>query len=59
VFEGDCVVDGECPVSHPAFDIAAAQIEAIIEPDGVADDIGRESMALVCIHTSILSRSMP
>ena len=34
-----------------------AKIEFIVEPDGVADDIWRESVALVCNHQPILSTS--
>jgi hypothetical protein len=34
-----------------------AEIEAIIEPDGVADDVWRETMSLVSIHGPILSIS--
>ena len=34
-----------------------AEIEAIVEPDGIADDIGRESVAFVCVHPPILSIS--
>ena len=30
------------------------QIESVVEPDGVADDVGRESVALVSIHPPIL-----
>jgi hypothetical protein len=32
-----------------------AQIEAIVKPDGVGNDIGRESVAFVCVHSPILS----
>jgi hypothetical protein len=31
-----------------------AEIEAVVEPDGVGDDIGRESVAFVDVHTPIL-----
>jgi hypothetical protein len=34
---------------------AVAQVEPIVEPNGVADDIGWESMALVGIHSPILA----
>jgi hypothetical protein len=36
------------------FNIAMAEIESIAEPDCVADDIWRESVALVGIHQPIL-----
>ena len=32
-----------------------AQIESIVEPDCIGDDVGWESVALVCIHAPILS----
>jgi hypothetical protein len=31
------------------------EVETIIEPDGLADNVRRESVALVCIHLPILS----
>ena len=31
-----------------------AEIEAIIEPDGVGDDIWREAVTFVCFHPPIL-----
>jgi len=34
-----------------------AEIKSIAEPDGVGDDIGRESMALVGIHGAIVAIS--
>ena len=51
--------DSDTAFSEKIFDISVAEIEAEVQPDGVADDIGRESMALVCIHEPILSKSMP
>jgi hypothetical protein len=35
---------------------AMTEIESIVEPDCVADDVWRESMTLVCIHPPILSK---
>ena len=35
-----------------------AQVEAIVEPDGVGNDIGRESVSLVCAHAAILPISV-
>ena len=34
-------------LSHEILDVAAAQIEAMIEPGIVLNDLGRESVALV------------
>ena len=47
--------DTNAPFSEQIFDIPVAQIEAIAEPDGVADDVRRDSMSLVCIEHPILS----
>ena len=33
-------------LSQEIFDIAVAQVEAIIEPDCVGEDVGRESMVM-------------
>jgi hypothetical protein len=49
-------------VAIPAFseqilDIAVAEIEAIVEPDGITDDFRRESMAFISIHSPILAIS--
>ena len=46
--------DGDTSLSEKIFDISMAQVEAIVEPDGVGDDIWRESVALVGIHGPIL-----
>jgi hypothetical protein len=41
-------------LSQEILNIAVTQIESIVKPDGVADDIGWESVAFVCIHPPIL-----
>jgi hypothetical protein len=38
--------DSDASLSKEIFDIAVAQIEAIVEPDGVGNDIGWESMVM-------------
>ena len=38
------------PVDLRYLDISMAEIESIVEPDGVADDIGRESVSFICVH---------
>jgi hypothetical protein len=37
------------------FDIAVTQVEPVVQPDCVGNDIGWESVALVCIHGKILA----
>ena len=49
-FSSDC----NATLSQQIFDIAVAQVESVVEPDGVTDDVGRESVALVGIHRLIL-----
>ena len=49
-FAADC----DATFSEEIFDIAVAEIEAVVEPDGVTDDVRRESVAFICIHGTIL-----
>jgi hypothetical protein len=37
--------------------LSVAEVEAIIEPDGVENDVGREPVALASIHPPILAIS--
>ena len=46
--------DGYAPLSQKIFDIPVAETEAIIEPDGIGNDIWRESVPFVGIHGPIL-----
>ncbi len=56
--KADCfATDGNTPLSQKIFNISMAEIESIVEPYSVADDIWRESVTFVCIHPSILSIS--
>ena len=41
--------------SEQVLDIQVAQVKAIVQPDGVGNDIGWESVAFVNIHAAILS----
>jgi len=53
--EADCFSrHSDAPLRQEIFNIAAAKIESIVKPDGVADDIGWESVAFVCIYLPIL-----
>jgi len=47
--------DGDTSLSEKIFDISMAQVETIVEPDRVADDIGWEPVALIGVHGSIVS----
>jgi hypothetical protein len=41
------VTDLNATLSEQLLDITLAQVEPVVEPDGVADDLGREAMASV------------
>jgi hypothetical protein len=44
--------------SQEVFNVTVAEIESVVEPNGgVTDNMGRESVTLVCIHGPILSIS--
>jgi hypothetical protein len=47
--------DSDASFGEKVFDISVAQIEAIVEPDSVADDIWRESVTFVGVHPPILA----
>jgi hypothetical protein len=51
-FGGGCVVNSVSALSQEIFDISVTEIEAVVEPDGLADDIWWESMALVDISST-------
>ena len=46
--------DGYPAFSEQIFDVTVTQVEAIVEPDGIGNDIWRESAAFVGIHPPIL-----
>jgi hypothetical protein len=47
--------DSDASFSEQIFDIPAAEIETVVEPDSVGNDIGWESVAFVSSHPAILS----
>jgi hypothetical protein len=49
--------DSDTPFSEEIFDIPVAEVEAIVQPNCIADDIGWEPVSFVCIHPPILSKS--
>ena len=49
------VTERATTISEKIFDISMAEVESIVEPSGVADDFGLESMTFVYIHRPILS----
>ena len=44
------VRDQDAPLGQEIFGVAEAETEAVTEPDGVADDLGRESIAVVALR---------
>ena len=46
--------DDNASFSEHIFNIAMAEIKAIIQPDDIGNDIWRESLAFVGIHEPIL-----
>ena len=54
--------DGLVGEEHPAFgenklDLSQAEAEHVIQPDGVADDLGREAMTIMWIRGSLHAAS--
>jgi hypothetical protein len=51
------IADSDASLSQEVFNISMTQVEAIAEPDGVTDDIGRKPVKLVGIHGASLANS--
>ena len=51
------VANDDASLSQDIFNIAVAQVEAIVEPNPLTDDISRESVIFVSIHGAILTIS--
>ena len=49
------VADSDASLSQQIFYIAMTKIKSIVEPDSVTDDVGWESVTLVCIHWPTLT----
>jgi hypothetical protein len=47
--------DGDASFSKEIFNISVAEIEPVVEPDGVGDNIWRKSVAFIYVHGPILS----
>ena len=44
------VADRNTPFGQQVFDIPMAQVESMIQPHRVADDVGRKTVALIDCH---------
>jgi hypothetical protein len=53
------VSDDDPALCQEIFDISEAQTEAVVEPDGVADDLRRESVSAVAWCVVIHTASLP
>ena len=47
--------DDDASFSQEVFDITVAEVEAVVEPDGVGGDVSWESVPFVGIHGTILA----
>jgi len=56
--EPDCfITDSNSTLGEEIFDISIAEIEPVVQPDCVTDDIWWESVAFVGVHRLILPNS--
>ncbi len=46
--------DGDASFGKQIFDVAVTQIESVVQPDSIGNDICWESVAFVCVHLLIL-----
>ena len=49
----------DAPLGEEIFDIPEAQTESIVEPDRMADDLGREPVSVVARCFGVHRRSLP
>jgi len=52
------VGDNDPALGQKIFDIAEAQAEPVIQPDGVADDFGRKPVSVVAIRIRVHPRTL-
>ena len=52
------MADGYASLSQKIFYIAVAEIETVVEPDGIGNNVRWESVAFVSIHAPILPISV-
>lgn len=52
------VANGDAALSQKIFDIAIAEVESIVLPNGVTDDFGWKTMSFVSIHARIMGYSV-
>ncbi len=47
--------DGNASLGQKIFNIPVAEIESMVEPNGIANDVRWKSVTFVCVHVLILS----
>jgi hypothetical protein len=47
---------GDAPLGEKILNISVTEIESVVEPNGLANDFGRESMAFVSVHPQIIDQ---
>jgi len=57
--EGNHATSRDAPLGEEVFDISEAQRKSVVEPDRVADDLGREPVFVVARCLGIHRRSLP
>jgi hypothetical protein len=50
------VADSDTSFREQIFNIAKTEVESMVEPDGIADDIGWESVPLVRVYRRIIDQ---
>ena len=54
--QANCLsADGNTSLCQKVLDIAVTEVEAVVKPDSIADDVPRESVTLISIHPPILT----
>ncbi len=51
-----CVANNDASLREQVFDITIAEVESMLEPDRVTDDVGRKSVTLISIHRQIIDQ---
>jgi len=48
--------DGDASLDQNIVDITVTQVESIVEPDGVGDDVWGEAVSFIGVHPEIVSQ---
>ena len=50
------VAYGDAPLGEQILNISVTEIKSVVEPNGIADDLGRESVSFVSVHPQIIDQ---